>query len=260
MSKRIFSIAVALLICSIQNISVQAGNFEHSHGLYAHVLQKYVKNGWVNYRSLKSDLKDLNAYLNQMASVQESEFSKWTRSQKLAYLINLYNASTLHLIVDHYPLKSIKDIGNIFKGPWDQPVVRLFGEHVTLNHLEHNILRKKYDEPRSHFVLVCAAKGCPVLREEPYTPEKLEEQFTEQGKEFLSTEHKNSIDPVKHIVYLSPIFDWFDEDFIKKSGSVLAFVQPYFPQDKQRELLKGNFHIKYTHYDWSLNDSEKQEN
>lgn len=244
-----------MFFLGIFSLPAQAKDFDHSHALFAQVLQKQVKDGWVHYRSLKSAPANLNAYLDQMASVQESEFKKWTRSQQLSFLINLYNASTLKLIIDHYPLKSIKDIGNILKGPWDQPVVRLFGQTVTLNHLEHNIIRKTYKDPRAHFVLVCAAKGCPPLSEEPYVPEKLEEQFTDQGKKFLGNLQKNSVDTSQKILYLSPIFDWFKDDFINKSGSVIAFVQPYFPPEQARELLKGNYKIKFTRYDWTLNDS-----
>ncbi|MBI2118471.1 MAG: DUF547 domain-containing protein [Elusimicrobia bacterium] len=254
--KQTLFLSLLFLSLGVLNSRAYAKEFDHSHSAFAQVLQKYVKDGAVNYRSLKSDPRELNSYLDQLVLVQESEFNAWSKNQQLSFLINLYNSSTLKLIIDHYPLKSIKDIGNVFKGPWDQPIVRLFGQTVTLNHLEHHIIRKKYEEPRVHFALVCAAKGCPPLREEPYIAKKLEEQFLDQGKKFFATEQKNSIDNDQYIIYLSPIFDWFKEDFIKKSGSILAFIQPYFSKDKVRELLKGNFQIKYTYYDWSLNNAK----
>jgi len=237
---------------------VQAAEFDHSHQPYAHVLKKSVKDSLVNYGALKSDHKDLNTYLDQLAGVPEKDFKKWSRSQQLSFLINLYNAQTLQLIINHYPLKSIKDIGNFLKGPWDQPVVRLFGKEITLNKLEHELLRKEYQEPRLHFVLVCAALGCPPLQEEPYLPDKLEQQFEDQGKRFLANRHKNSVNVHEHVIYLSPIFRWFEDDFVNKSGSVLAFVQPYFPLETTRALLKGGFKIRYTDYNWSLNDSSSQ--
>ncbi len=235
----------------------RVSGFDHAHTLFAGVLQKHVKDGRVSYKDLKSAPEILNNYLDQMAAVQESEFQKWTGAKQLAFLINLYNASTLKLIIEHYPLRSIKDIGNILKGPWDQPCVRLFGQSVTLNHLEHNIIRKKYRDPRIHFALVCAAKGCPPLRDEPYVSERIEEQFQDQGRRFLGSPQKNSVDITRKLVYLSPIFDWFEKDFTEKSGSVLSFVQPYFPSDQSRALLKGNYGIKFTDYDWTLNDSGK---
>ena len=229
-----------------------AASFDPSHQLYDQVVKRFVKDGLVDYPALKADSKDLDLYLDQLASVSEADFKKWSREEQLVYLINLYNAQTLHLIIDHYPVKSIKDIGNVLKGPWDQPVVRLFGNVTTLNTVEHKIIRKNYGEPRTHFVLVCAALGCPPLREEAYDPKRLEQQLEDQGRKFLATQRKNSIDLKDNVVYLSPIFKWFEVDFTKKSGSALAFVEHYFPSHPA-DLLKGRYQIKYTNYDWSLN-------
>lgn len=238
-------------------VFLRADEFDPSHRLYSHVLATRVKNGTVDYRGLQSDPGELHSYLDQLASVSEDRFRKWTRAEQQAFLINLYNAATLRLIIDHYPVRSIKDIGGFLKGPWDQPVVRLFGRAVTLNHIEHGILRKEYGEPRVHFALVCAAKGCPPLRGVPYLAEKLEDQLEDQGRIFLKNRRKNYVDPKSRTVFLSPIFDWFEDDFTEKSGAVLAFVQPYFPKDDGRELLTRPHKIKYTYYDWTLNDSGK---
>lgn len=236
---------------------VLASGLDHSHAAYDKILKGFVKDARVDYAALKANPTELDRYLDQLASVSEKDFQEWNEKQKIAYLINLYNAQTLRLITDHYPLKSIKDIGNFSKGPWDQPVVRLFGRTRTLGEVEHQILRKDYREPRVHFALVCAAKGCPALRSEPFVAERLNEQLEEEGRNFMSNARKNRIDPAKQVLYLSPIFDWFEGDFIKKSGSVRAFVAPYFPKEASRELLKGDYKIKYSNYDWSLNEQEK---
>jgi hypothetical protein len=220
------------------------------------VLKQFVKDGLVNYSALQKDPKALRDYLGQIAAVGESQFNHWTQSQQLALLINLYNAATLDLIVRHYPIASIKKIGSLLKGPWDQPVVNLFGKTITLNHLEHQILRKKYNEPRIHFAIVCAALGCPPLRAEAYTADVLEAQLADQARTFLDTKAKNRVDLEKRVVFLSPIFKWFAEDFEKQT--VLKFIAPYYPADVQKELNKGGFKIRYTDYDWALNDASRQ--
>ena len=188
-------------------------------------------------------------------------------SHRLAFLINLYNASTLKLIVDHYPVQSIKDIGRFFKGPWDQPVVRLFGKSVTLNHLEHDILRKQYSEPRIHMVLVCAAKGCPLLLGMAYTADKLDEQLSGQSRRYLLSPAGLSIDREKKVVYFSSIFKWYGEDFVsrhspttgftgldKAERAVANFCSVYLDSADRDYLTAGGYSVKHLDYDWSLNE------
>jgi len=220
-----------------------------SNEQYANVLGTYVEDGLVDYAGLKSDPEDLNNYLSQTSSVSKETFDGWTESEQLAFLINLYNAQTLDLIIGNYPVKSIKDIAKKSGGPWEQPIVNLFGDKITLNALEHEIIRKNYPEPRVHFALVCAAMGCPVLIDQAYNASTLDEQLEEQTKIFLLNKEKNSINIKQKTLMLSPIFDWFKQDFITKSGSVIEFVNPYFDNQANKK-----FKIKYTHYDWSLND------
>ena len=236
-----------------------AAEFDHSHAALDRVLKARVKNDRVDYAGLKADSKDLDAWLKNAGGVTEAEFNRWSQPQQLAFLMNLYNAATLRLIIDNYPLKSIKDIGSLFKGPWKQEVVPLFGKTVTLDHLEHDILRKKYAEPRLHFAIVCAAKGCPPLRAEAFVPDKLNEQLDEQGRIFMGTKEKNRFDAKGGTLYLSPIFKWFSEDFEKKSGSVTKFVTPFFPPEVQKQIQAAkSSDIRYTDYDWSLNDNPKR--
>ncbi len=235
----------------------RATEMDPSHRIFDKVLKRFVKDGAVNYAALKSDPKDLDRYLDQLSSVPEAEFKKWPVEEQLAFFINLYNASTLRFILDHYPVKSIRKLSNIFFGPWDQPIVRLFGIKTTLNALEHGRLRNNYAEPRIHFALVCAARGCPPLRSEAYHADRLNEQLEDQGRKFLSSQGKNFVDSQKRLLYLSPIFRWYADDFVKKYGSVKVFVQPYFPSQMSSELSKAGYKIRYTSYDWSLNDSNQ---
>lgn len=229
--------------------------FDHTHAAFSAVLKQQVNGGWVDYAGLKADANPLNDYLDQLAAVSEAEFNAWPEKERLAFLINLYNAATLKLIVDHYPVKSIKDIGGLLKGPWKQEVVRLFGKVTTLDELEHGVIRKKYDDPRAHFALVCAARGCPPLRPEAYVGARLDEQLDDQGRAFLAQSQKNRIEGGERTIYLSPIFKWFSGDFEKKSGSVLKFIEPYL-SEKDRSVLSAA-KIRYTDYDWSLNDKAR---
>ena len=161
---RVECLIAATLLYGLLVTSARASEFNHSHKLYANGLKQYVKGGLVDYSELKSNPNELRSYLDQTATVSEADFNSWTQERRLAFLINLYNAGALLLIIDHYPVASIKDIAADSKGQWELPVVSLFGEKITLNHLEHGIIRKSYDEPRVHFALVCAALGCPSLK------------------------------------------------------------------------------------------------
>jgi len=233
----------------------RAAVFDHAHSALDRTLKAHVTNGLVNYRALKADSKGLDGYLDQCATVTEAEYLKWSEGQRLAFCINLYNAATLRLVLDHYPVTSIKKIGNWFRGPWKEPAVRLFGKTTTLHHLEYEVLREQFDEPRLHFAIVCAARGCPVLRDEAYTAEKMERQLDEQGRAFLGDTARNRVDVGARTAYLSPIFKWFEEDFARGAGSVPRFIANYYPPGVKAELDKGGFRIKYTEYDWSLNDA-----
>ncbi len=235
----------------------QAAPFDQNHSLLDKTLKVYVKDALVDYAALKADRRDLDRYLAAVSGLAESDFTAWPEKQRLAFLINAYNAYTLQLIIDHYPVKSIKDIGGWRKGPWDQLVVHLFGRTLTLNDLEHKILRVQYDEPRIHFALVCAARGCPPLRNEAYVAIRLDAQLDDQARQFLATANKNRVEASERVVYLSPLFKWYGSDFEKKSGSVVAALKPYWP--KRAAAVPGNdgFKIRYTEYDWSLNEASK---
>ena len=224
-----------------------AQSFDHSHAVYDGVLKQHVAGGRVDYKALKADSRALNRYLAALAVVPEMAFRSWGEPERLAFLVNLYNAATLRLILDHYPVKSIKDIGGWLKGPWDQPVVRLFGKRITLNNLEHDIVRKEYKEPRIHVALVCAAKGCPLLRSEAYTAARLNEQLDDQGRAYLVSSAGLKLDRANGSAHVSSIFKWYAKDF----ASVPGFVAKHSGQD-----LAG-LRLRYLDYDWSLNEQER---
>jgi hypothetical protein len=246
-----------------------AQEFDQTHSLYDGLLKAHVVKGRVDYAALKAESKALDRYLSQLAGVQEKQFRSWDEARQLAFLFNLYNAATLRLILDHYPVPSIKDIGGWFQGPWDQPVVPLFGTPITLNTLEHTILRKQYKEPRLHMALVCAARGCPSLRSEAYTAEHLQEQLDDQAEKLLADPGKFRIERGSNIVYFSSIFKWYGDDFKSRympsagfSGldetqrAVANFCARYLLEPDRQYLEAGGYAVRFLDYDWSLNEQK----
>ena len=227
--------------------------FDSTHPQLAKVLEKVTDGfGVVDYETLHRAPGPLDAYLNLAASVPRSQFDGWAKPERMAFLLNVYNAATLKLMADHYPVASIKMIGGV-RSVWNLKVVRLFGEKCSLNHVEHEMIRKMFQSPFIHFALVCGAKGCPILRKEPYTAARLEEQFAEQARAFLGDEEKNFVDLGEGELHLSPIFKWYGEDFGKGDAEIIRFVADYFPPKTAEALRVGGFKIRYTEYDWSAN-------
>jgi len=233
-----------VVILRTSALNAQTQDFDHSHAHYNALLQKHVNaSGMVDYRALQAAPQALSTYLESLAGVTKTQFSSWSEPQQLAFAFNLYNAATLKLIVDHYPVKSIRDIGNIFRGPWKQKVVRFRGETITLDDLEHGFLREKYKEPRLHVALVCAAMGCPPLRNEAYVAGRLDAQLDDQARTFLRSPKGLVIDHGAKVARISSIFKWYGDDF----ASVPDFVARHSGQD-----MTG-LKIDYLDYDWSLN-------
>jgi hypothetical protein len=240
--------------------------FDHTYANYERVLKTHVADGRVNYQALKKSPEKLRSFLEGAAGVTKEQFRAWSEPQQLAFLINLYNAATLQLILDHFPVKSIKQIGGLFKGPWSLKVVRLFGDTVTLDYLEHDILRKQYDEPRMHMALVCAASSCPPLRAEAYVAEKLVDQLNAQTREFLTSPNGLRIDRQQMAVYFSSVFKWYGDDFVagfrpvdgfsgldQTAGAVANFAGTYLAPADKAFLSAGGYVVRYLDYDWSLN-------
>ena len=243
-------IVTFILVCTVSLLSLPVTAGEDTP--FTALLQEQVTDtGMVDYAALKQSPGRLNKTLQLMGAVTQKEYSSWEADHQLAFLINLYNAATLKLIIDHYPVDSIRDIGGWFSGPWDQKMVPYLGSTITLNHLEHEIIRKEFAEiPETHFALVCAAMGCPPLRREAYTAANLDAQLQDQMKTFLTNEEKNSKDPERQRLNLSPIFKWYAEDFEKVSGSVQEYLSGFWPE------VDEDWSIRYTDYDWSLNEHE----
>jgi hypothetical protein len=190
--------------------------------------------------------------------VSKAQFDQWTQAQRLAFLINAYNAFTVKLIVDHYPIDSIKAIGGFFRSPWKIKFFTLFGEKAYLDYIEHELIRgKDYAEPRIHFALVCASVGCPKLQPQAYTAERLELMLESATRTFLQDVSRNRYDAPSNTVYLSSIYKWYGEDFVEKTASVEGFVASYLSDDAtvQQKIRQRQVDVEYLDYDWSLNNA-----
>ena len=234
------------------NIFAQQGI---NHQILNELLRKYVDdNGMVNYKEILSKREVLNSYLEILKNNPPTD--KWTKDEELAYWINAYNAFTIDLVLDHYPIKSIKDIGSIIQvpfvnSPWDIKFINIKGKKYDLNNIEHGIIRKKFEDPRIHFALVCAAISCPKLQNQAYLPKTLDNQLTDAGKDFLSDKTKNEIHSSAE-ASLSKLFNWYGGDFTKRSGLALYLNQFIIATPK---LIRGA-KISYKDYDWSLNEQK----
>jgi hypothetical protein len=234
--------------------------FDHSHGAWNGWLKDHVTvkgpTSTVDYKKAKGNFGAVKDYLGNVSAVSRATYDGWAANQKLAFLINAYNAFTVQLIVDNYPLKSIKDLGSLFKSPWKKEFFQLFGEPQKLDGIEHGIIRKEFKEPRIHVAVVCASIGCPMLRNEAWTADKLEAQFDDSVKLFLSDPIRNKYDAGENRFIVSKIFDWYGGDFKEKYGSVQAFLASYLGKTPEEKKKMADAKISYSEYDWKLNETK----
>ncbi len=252
MSKKIHTRILSILLifgCALC-LSFQAHSIPPSHSIWNNLLKKYVsKEGAVNYKGFIADKNTFEEYLNILSTTPSQ--ASWSKEERLVYWINAYNAFTVKLIIDHYPVKSIKDIGAKLAIPglnsvWDAKFITIGGKKYSLNNIEHGILRKKFNEPRIHFAVVCASYSCPPLRAEAYSAEHIERQLTEQTRIFLSDKRKNVISSDK--LQISKIFSWFKGDFTKNT-SLIDFLNKYTDTN-----ISASAKMSHLSYDWQLNE------
>ena len=218
--------------------TVSAQKIDHSK--WTEILQLYVaQNGDVNYKKMQKNRDTFKVYLNVLASNPPKD--SWNNAEIKAYWINAYNAFTVQLVLDNYPIKSIKDISE----PWGQMFFKIGGKSMSLERIEHEILRPMGD-PRIHFAIVCASESCPKLLNCAYESETLNDQLDQAAKEFINDASKNSLTASE--ITISKIFKWFKSDF-PKGDAFISYLNSYsvvklFPETK----------INYQNYNWSLNE------
>lgn len=240
-----YALLSCLLLLGFVSISWSGKTVDHS--LYGELLKKYVKDDVVDYQGLKAEEAKLDQYLNLLDGTKPDQLP---RDEQLALYINAYNAYTLKLILKNYPVDSIKDIGGWFSGPWKIRFCKIGGKTLTLDEVEHDIIRPRFKDPRVHFAVNCASKGCPPLRSEPYQGSILNEQLDASTRDFLNNPERNRLEG--NTLYVSKIFKWFADDF---KGDVVGFFLTHAEEDLKNRLLakRDQIEIEYLHYGWGLN-------
>ncbi len=234
-----------------KGIGTDTAGKDFDHSAYELVLHDFVTGeGFVDYIALSKKPKNLNLYISELAKADTDNLSNY---EYLALMLNAYNAFTLKLIIENPGIESIKDISSGQR--WDDKRWNVGDKTLSLNEIEHDIIRKRYGEPLVHFALVCAAKSCPKLRNEPFTGSKLLFQLNDQAAHFFSQQQNFRWDSDSNKVYLSEILDWFRYDFAENERGVVEYTVNYI-DPQAAEGIKGsneNIKIKYISYDWSLN-------
>ena len=219
------------------------------HSIFAELLDRHVHKGQVNYDGFKQEEAKLDRYLAQLGAVDPQTLAQ---NEQFAYYANAYNAWTVKVILSKYPkIDSIKELGIFNTGPWKKKIVRLNGQSLSLDNIEHDIMRPRFKDPRVHFAINCAAHSCPPLRSEPYIGSRLDAQLDDATITFINNPDRNYLEG--NTLYVSKIFKWFAEDF---NDDPYSFVLRYAEGSFKRELSTrgAGVKVKYLPYDWSLNN------
>jgi hypothetical protein len=246
-----FLLLVLVLISCHSPVIGKAGSTPPSHQLWNELLKAHVKpDGRVDYKGFIREKPKLESYL-KLLSENAPDRSKWSKNEQLAYWINVYNAFTVKLIVDFYPTKSIRDLGPRIKIPlikdvWHYKFFKIAGVDMSLDEVEHSILRKEFEEPRIHFAINCASVSCPPLLNEAFVASTLENQLIRVTTTFVNDPSRNKISAQS--AQLSSIFSWFKGDFTKK-GTLVEFLNRY-----SKVKISPNARITFLDYNWNLNE------
>ena len=257
-AKKLFALALVLLLGAGAGLAQGAAP---DHADWDRLLKTYVKPGAdginrVDYAAFKrGGHADLKAYL---ASLQKVDPNRLGSRHAYAYYVNLYNAKTIDVVLDHYPVKSIKDISlgggllaSVTGGPWKAKMVKVNGKALSLDDIEHGILRKKYKDPRVHYAVNCASIGCPNLATEAYTGDKLMAQLDARARAYVNNPRGLRFDGKE--LTASSIYDWFQADFGGTEQGVIAHARKYAEPALAKKLGAAKSIDGYT-YDWNLND------
>ncbi|TCI84937.1 DUF547 domain-containing protein [Tenacibaculum sp. M341] len=209
------------------------------------LLQQHVsKKGIVDYKGLKQNEDQLNSYLAYLKKTTPS--SSWSKNKQKAFWINAYNAYTIKLILDNYPVKSITNIKKKGKNAWNISFAEVGGKTYTLDHIEHKILRKKLFDPRIHVGVNCASESCPKLHNKAFTEKNINAELDVLIKNFINDASRNKLEK-KNSIQISEIFNWFKADFTKE-GSVIDYINKYAD-----EKIPNDAKIRFLPYKWNLN-------
>lgn len=236
--------------------------FDQDHALWSGILQRYVRADRFAYGELAREPEPLRRYLAELRAVTPEQLSSWTREQQYAFWVNAYNAHTVAKVVDNWPLESIRKLDKAFglNTVFDQAWIPMGAHHpekkgaqLSLNDIEHGILRPRFTDARVHAAINCASEGCPPLLAEAFVAARLEEQLESQMRAFVNDPSRNRFDHEQGEASISEVFKWFAEDFERDAGSVRDYLIR-FAAAEQADFLRGA-KIRYLDYSWDLNDA-----
>ena len=235
--------------------------FDQDHAQWTAILKKHVHEDRFDYASVKKDQTALNEYLASLHAVTKAELESWNPKQRMAFWINTYNAHVVKLVSDNYPVDSIRDLGTLLNKVWNKRFIEMKALHpsgkdknLSLDDVEHKILRPRFLDARVHAAVNCASDSCPPLRGEAFTAKKLDEQLDEQVRAWLADESRNRFNLAAGKLEISEIFKWFKEDFVRDGKSVTGWIAKYAPEAVATAIQSGaKLKVSYLDYSWKLN-------
>lgn len=267
-------LAVILAVAVLCSGLPAAAKFDQSHQLWTDELGRYVDGSLVHYEQWKKDQHGIGAYLKQLARISSGEYERFTADEKKALWINAYNAITIKVVLDHYPIKgtkpyyptnSLRQIPDV----WEEFRYKVAGHEVDLYTIEHEMIRKQFQDPRMHFAVVCASNGCPPLLNRAYVAATMAKDLDEAARRYFSISKNVQYDPEKKEVRVSQLFRWFPLDFAAAAGFakmpfppptddsiVLTYVLSMAPPDVKEKFSEKDTRVTYLLFDWSLNDAD----
>jgi len=255
---------VGAVVCSA------GSDFDHGYAAYERILRAHVRPPRVDYAALRLDRTALDAAVDAAARPAGDEERQWARAERMAFWINAYNLFTLRAIVDHYPIRShfftMQPRNSIrqIDGVWTRLTWRAAGQTVTLDDIEHRILRPEFKDPRVHFAINCASIGCPVLQNEPYRAAALDQQLDAAARRYLASPEGLQVDG--STLRVSSILKWYGEDFVPRFAgnpaggreaverAILGVVAAFGPPPAAAVARTGAARVAFLDYNWSLND------
>lgn len=256
-----------------------ASSFDHSYALFGRELAKYLENGNVHYKRWKEDPAGLDRFLQALSDLPKQEYEHFSNDQRKAFWLNAYNAITIKVVLDNYPIKGSQSQypPSSFRqipGEWENGKFKIMGSPITLYDIEHERLRHELPDPRLHFAVVCASRSCAKLSPEPFVAEKLDQRLDQCTQDFFANPMNLTVNPRTGVMRVNKIFSWFTLDFASKAGYakrtfpppmdediIASYVSFYVPTDERDVIAKYRSQDKlvldYLPYDWALNDADE---
>ena len=240
--------------------------FDQTHARWTRILAQHVQGDRIDYAAIKKDRGELDTYLKELTAIQPAELKKWTEKERYAYWINVYNAFTVSLVVENYPVDSIKDVGSLLSSVWKKRFIPLTamdpdgkGQELSLDVVEHAILRERFKDARVHAAVNCASEGCPPLRNEAFTAKRIDAQLDEQVRAWLADSKRNRVRPQEQRGQrLSDLRLVQESDFERDAGSVQKWIARYAPESEAGWIRAAkDLDIEHLDYSWELNQVKK---